>query len=271
VSLQWYPGHMTKGRRELAKLMPSQDVVIEVLDARCPRSSSNPLVAEIAARKPIVRVLARADMADPALTKQWLAHFGELAFAASKDNPSHTRKRIRELTRDKARHRGPDKDVRALICGVPNVGKSTLINLLMGRQVAKVSDRPAVTTRQQTVELPDGTELTDSPGLMWPKIEDERGAFRLAICGSIPDTALDYYEIGVFAASYFLWRYPELIKARFGVETDDPATLLTEIGKRRGGLLKGGAVDITKAADLLIHEFRHGQIGRITLEAPPTG
>lgn len=274
MSLQWYPGHMTKARRELATLIPSQDVIIEVLDARLPAASSNPVVTELRGDKPCIKVLTRSDLADPAVTRAWLEHLaaqpGVVAFAATTERPRDTRKRIAELTRGAARHRGPDKHVRALITGVPNVGKSTLINTLVERPVAKVGDKPAVTKEQQRVVLASGMELTDSPGLMWPKIEDEAGAFRLAMAGSIPDTAIDYLTIAMFGAGLLLASYPALIAARYKLPAvpATPEALLTEIGRRRGGLRPGGTVDLHKAAEVLVHEFRAGAIGRISLEAP---
>ncbi|CAN5163807.1 ribosome biogenesis GTPase YlqF [soil metagenome] len=275
MSLQWYPGHMTKARRELAALMPSQDVVIEVLDARLPTSSSNPVITELRGAKPVVKVLTKSDLADPAANPAWIEYFNGLpatmAFSSTTDRPQVTRKRISELCRDLAKHRGKDKAVRALIAGVPNVGKSTLVNTLMNRAVAKVSDKPAVTKEQQAVTLPDGMQLTDTPGLMWPKIEDERRAFRLAFAGSIPDTAIDYYQIGLFNAGVLLERYSPLVMARYKLDKRpaDPTALLNEIGRRRGLLLKGGVIDPHKAAELLVHEFRAGMLGRITLEVPP--
>lgn len=275
MSLQWYPGHMTKARRELVALMPSQDVMIEVIDSRLPAASSNPLLAELRGTKPVIKVLTKSDLADPEVTRAWVTYFesqpGVRAFAATTERPQVTRKRIAELSRDLAQHRGPDKPVRALIAGVPNVGKSTLINILMNRVVAKVGDKPAVTKEQQLVHLPDGTVVTDSPGLMWPKIEEEARAFRLAFAGSIPDTAIDYYTIGMFGAAYLLERYPALVTARYKLESTPPnaETLLREIGRRRGGLRKGGEVDLHKAADVLVHEFRDGVLGLISLEEPP--
>jgi ribosome biogenesis GTPase A len=276
MSLQWYPGHMTKARRELVELMPSQDVMIEVIDSRLPEASSNPLLAELRGEKPVIKVLTKSDLADPDVTRAWVSYFdsqpGVRAFAATTERPQVTRKRVAELSRDLAKHRGPDKPVRALIAGVPNVGKSTLINILMNRVVAKVGDKPAVTKEQQVVHLPNGTVVTDSPGLMWPKIEEEARAFRLAFAGSIPDTAIDYYTIAMFGAAYLLERYPALVTARYklGSTPPDAETLLREIGRRRGGLRKGGEVDLHKAADVLVHEFRDGAIGPISLEAPPS-
>jgi len=266
---------MTKARREMVALMPSQDVMIEVLDSRLPRASSNPLLAELRGTKPVIKVLTKSDLADSAVTRAWVEYFeGEpdvKAFAATIERPQATRKRIAELCRDLALHRGPDKPVRALIAGVPNVGKSTLLNILMNRVVAKVSDKPAVTREQQLVHLASGMVITDSPGLMWPKIEHEPQAFRLAFAGSIPDTAIDYLTIGMFSAELLLERYPALAVARYKLGATPPTAeaLLTEIGRRRGALRKGGVVDLHKAAELLVHEFRAGLIGQVSLEAPP--
>lgn len=274
MSLQWYPGHMTKARRELASLLPSQDVVIEVLDARLPAASSNPLLTEMREQKPCIKVLTRSDLADPAITKAWLEYFRRqpnvTAFDSSSERPQDARQRISELTRGLARHRGPTKHVRALIAGVPNVGKSTLVNTLLQRNIAAVGDKPAVTKQQQTVILKDGTTLTDSPGILWPKIEDERGAFRLAFAGSIPDTAIDYVRIATFGAELLLEHYPGLLVARYKLAAtpENADALLTEIGRRRGGLRPGGLVDLHKAAEIFVHEFRAGAIGRISLEAP---
>jgi ribosome biogenesis GTPase A len=275
MSLQWYPGHMTKARREMAALMPSQDGVIEVLDARMPRASSNPVVTELRGTKPVIKVLTKCDLADPEVTRAWIEYFegepGVKAFASTTERPAVTRKRIAELSRGLSDHRGRDKAVRMLIAGVPNVGKSTLLNTLMNRSIAKVSDKPAVTKEQQAVTLASGMQITDTPGLMWPKIEDEPRAFRLALAGSIPDTAIDYLTIGLFGAERFLSHYRQLVVDRYKLTTipADATALLTEIGRRRGTLLPGGIVDVHKAAEILVHEFRAGTIGLISLETPP--
>jgi ribosome biogenesis GTPase A len=267
---------MTKARRELAARMPSQDVVIEVLDARLPGSSANPLITELRRDKPCIKVLSKADLADPVVTKAWLKHFraqpNVQAFAASLDRADETRARVRELSQGMAAYRGPDKAVRALIAGVPNVGKSSLINVLMQRKVAAVSDKPAVTKQQQSVVLKDGMHLTDSPGIMWPKIEDERGAFRLALAGSIPDTAIDILTIAMFGAQFFLDHYAALVVARFKLAGVPPSAegLLEELGRRRGALGPGGVVVLHRAAEILINEFCAGSLGRISLERPPT-
>ena len=185
MALQWYPGHMTKARRELAELMPSQDLVLEVLDARLPAACTNPVVTELRRDKPCIKVLTKSDLADPAVTRAWIEHLQRdpkvAAFATTPERPQDTRKRVAELAARFGLRHAPDHPVRALIAGVPNVGKSTLINVLMDRLVAKTSDKPAVTKIQQRVVLRGGMVVTDSPGIMWPKIEDEAGAFRLAL------------------------------------------------------------------------------------------
>lgn len=274
MSLQWFPGHMTKARRELKKLLPSQDVVIEVLDARFPHASANPLLAEIRGDKPCIKVLSRADLADPKVTERWIAHLSTepnvTAFASASSEPKQARANLRKHTAGKALYRGPDKKVRALITGIPNVGKSTFVNTLMHKNVADVGDKPAVTKRQQSVQLNDGTNLTDSPGLMWPKIEDEETALLLAFAGSIPDTAIDYIVTATLGANLLLQHYPELVVARYKLKKTPESgdELLHEIGRKRGGLRPGGVVDLHKAAEILIHEFRAGTLGRLSLEHP---
>lgn len=277
MAIQWYPGHMTKARRVLGEMMPSQDVVIEVLDARMPAASANPVVAELRGNKPCVKVLSKSDLADPEVTEAWLAHFQSdpavLAIATSLTRMGDARARIPAMCeRLSQRERGADKALRAVITGIPNVGKSSLINTLLGRPVAAVSDKPAVTKETQLVTLPSGMQFTDNPGLLWPKIQDDDATMRLALGGAIPDTAIEYQAVGLFAAAFFLDRYPALLVARYKLK-EAPASanaLLEEIGRRRGCLRSGGTIDLYKAADILVHEFRAGTLGRISLESPPT-
>ncbi|WP_437799676.1 ribosome biogenesis GTPase YlqF [Sorangium sp. So ce693] len=291
MSIQWYPGHMTKARRTIAESMPSQDVVIEVLDARMPLASENPVLAELRGQKPCIKVLNKSDLADPAVTTAWLRYFeaeraappdeaergaspgGQvLAIAISASQSSEARRRIPELCKRLAPPKnGPGKVVRAMIVGIPNVGKSTLINALMERKVAKVGDEPAVTKSQQLVTLKTGMAISDNPGILWPKIDDEAASFRLAVGGAIPDTAIDYQSVALFAAGYFLRRYPELLVARYKLKElpETAAALIEEIGRRRGCLRSGGSVDLHKASDILVHDFRAGRLGRISLEEPP--
>lgn len=285
--IQWFPGHMTKARRLIAEAMPAQDVVIEVLDARLPRSSENPLLTELRRHKPCIKVLAKSDLADPALTKAWLRFFEQekhpspgdglapgvvVAIAVTTTRPDEAH-RIPALCRKLALHpKGPSKAPRAMIVGIPNVGKSTLINTVLGRKVAKVGDEPAVTKGQQVVTLKDGTILSDNPGITWPKIDDDDASLRLAFAGSIPDTAIDYEAVALWGADYLLRHYAQYVTARFELKSvpADAHSLLVEIGKRRGALRSGGVVDLHRAADALIHDFRSGAIGRITLESPPS-
>ncbi len=275
MAIQWYPGHMTKARRVLADTMPSKDVILEVLDARMPRASENPVVTELRGQKPCIKVLSKSDLADDEITAAWLAYFESqenmAAIAITTDRPQDARRAIPELCKRLAKHpSGPGKTVRAMIVGIPNVGKSTLINTLMERKVAKVGDEPAVTKAQQKVTLKNGMILSDNPGIMWPKIDDEQAGYRLALAGAIPDAALDYESVALFGARFFLAKYPERLKARYRLETlpEGPADLLVEIGKRRGSLKSGGVVDMHKAGDALIHDFRAGALGRISLEVP---
>ena len=266
---------MTKARRELAALMPSQDVLIEVLDARMPLSSANPVIAAMRGDRPCIRILSRSDLADPAVTAAWQRRFaaepGMIAFAATTTQAGEIRKRFVEALRRLGLVSSPGRPVRALIAGIPNVGKSTLINTLMERAVAKVSDKPAVTKVQKKVALPTGTVLTDSPGLMWPKIEDDEVGLRLALAGSIPDTAVDHVLLARFGCTLFTARYPALLKARFKLTelAVNPDQIIDDIGRRRGCLRAGGVVDRHKAAELIVHEFRAGTLGRISLDAAP--
>ncbi len=279
--IQWYPGHMTKARREMAAAMPAQDVIIEVVDARLPWASANPVVTELRGDKPCIKVLSKSDIADPRITEQWLRYFASAGAASSggpvvavalrADRAAEARARIAELSKRMSRRSsGAGAAVRAMIVGVPNVGKSTLINTLMNRAVAAVGDKPAVTKAQQQVVLSNGMVLWDSPGLMWPKSEDEAGSLRLALAGSIPDTAIDYLDVALFGARFLLERYPERLLARFKL-TALPATaeaLISEIGRRRGCLRSGGEIELHKASEILVHELRSGGLGAISLEAP---
>ena len=281
MPIQWYPGHMARARKALVEAMPKQDVVVEVLDARAPRASANPVVTELRGDRPCVKVLAKSDLADPDVTQAWLRHFEAeagggkvLAMAATTQRAAEMKSRVlslcrRVLTRSLTRGTAP-RSLRVIVVGVPNVGKSTLINTLAGRRVAMVGDEPAVTKATQLVVVDGDVVLSDNPGILWPKLEDEAAAYRLALAGSLPDTAIDFELVGAFAAAFFLARYPARILARYKLTSlpAEPSELLLEIGRRRGCIRAGGGVDLHKAADHLIHDFRAGVLGRITLEEP---
>jgi ribosome biogenesis GTPase A len=274
---------MRKARRAIAEAMPSQDVVIEVLDARMPRASENPVVTELRGPKPCVKVLTKSDLADPDVTRAWLEYLERrvdgpgahpagkvVALAVTTDRASDARTRITEACGALAVPTRGRTTARAMIIGIPNVGKSTLVNTLAQRKVANVGDEPAVTKSEQVVKMKNGMMLSDNPGILWPKIEDPTAALRLALGGAIPDAALDYEGVALFGAGVFLGRYPELLAKRYKLTTmpADAEALLLEVGRRRGCLRSGGTIDRHKAADVLIHDFRDGALGRISLERP---
>lgn len=288
MSIQWFPGHMTKARREIAESISVNDLIIEVLDARMPRASENPLVTELRGQKPCLKVLTKSDLADPVVTARWLKYFqteksevskrypnGNVrAIALRLDRPKEAMRLVPEAARLLAPHRtGPGKNVRAIVVGIPNVGKSTLINTLAGRKVTKVGNEPAVTKGRQHVETEHGLNLWDNPGIMWPNVTSDAAAHRLALGGAIPDSAIEYENIALFGAKFFLEHYPKALLERYKLEQlpENPDALLAEIGRRRGALRAGGVIDLHKAADVLIHDFRDGNLGRISLEEPPKG
>ncbi|MBK8213348.1 MAG: ribosome biogenesis GTPase YlqF [Myxococcales bacterium] len=279
MAIQWYPGHMAKARRAIAEAVPTCDVVIEVLDARMPRSSENPVLGELRGQKPCLKVLSKSDLADPEITRAWLSALAKpagprsaevAALAITTQKNGDTLSRVPAACARLATRPNLDKrPVRALVVGIPNVGKSTLVNTLMGRKVAEVGDEPAVTKSVQRVILKSGVVISDVPGILWPKIEDEGSSLRLALGGAIPETALEFETIALFACAFLSERYPDLLKSRYKLtELGPPDELLVAIGKKRGALRAGGKVDLNKAAHTVVTDFRSGAIGRISLERP---
>jgi ribosome biogenesis GTPase A len=271
---------MTKARKVIEESMAAHDVVIEVLDARMPRASENPLVDELRRTRPCLKVLSKSDLADPAVTTQWLRYFETarsekgkvIAIAITTEKRADTKRRVVDLCRKLGAHRAEkSRTVRAMVLGIPNVGKSTLINTLADRKVTKVGDKPAVTKAQQRVEIDNDIALSDNPGILWPRIDDPKAGLRLAFGGAIPDTAIELEPVALFGAEFVLQRYPEAIKARYKLKElpESAYMLLDEIGRKRGGLLPGGVVDRQKAADIFIHDYRTGALGRMSLELPP--
>jgi len=274
MTIRWYPGHMGKALEEIQELIKKVDVVIEVLDARLPYSSANHKLAAIRWNKPWIKVLNKHDLADPAVTKAWVRDFekqsGMRALPMSAKKHADTKPLIR-LCQLLAPKRGkPGLPVRTMVVGIPNVGKSTLINTLAGKSMAKVGDRPAVTTTTQRIDLHNGVVLSDTPGVLWPDMSDQEGAYRLAASGAIGDNAMDYTEVGLFAGEYLLKRYPALLQERYALTElpESPYDLIEAVGRRRGLLATGGVVDQHKAAEALLRELRAGKIGRISLEEP---
>ncbi|WP_375748169.1 ribosome biogenesis GTPase YlqF [Vibrio sp. HN007] len=273
-SIQWFPGHMHKARKEIEEAVPQIDVIIEVLDARIPFSSENPMISEIRGEKPVVKVLNKRDLADPELTELWIEHLekeqGVKAIAITTSNVQEVQK-ITELCRKLAPHReNMGKNIRTMIMGIPNVGKSTIINTLAGRTIAQTGNQPAVTRRQQRINLQNGIVLSDTPGILWPKVQNPHSGFRLAATGAVKDTAMEYDEVAFYTVEYLAKQYPNLLQERYQLE-DIPETeieLMEAIGVKRGCLRAGGNIDLHKASEILLHELRSGTIGLVTLELP---
>lgn len=276
MTIKWYPGHMSKAQEQISELIRKVDVIIEVLDARLPFSSSNHLLEELRRNKPCIKVLNKHDLADPAVTKSWVRNFqtesGVRALPLSAKQLSEVKQLIK-LCKHLAPNRGkPGFPVRAMVVGIPNVGKSTLINTLAGKCMAKVGDKPAITVRAQQIDLRNGILLFDTPGLLWPEMSDQAGAYRLAASGAIGANALDYTNVGLFAAGYMMRRYPELLKNRykFAELADTPYDIIEAIGRCLGCLASGGGIDQHRAAEAFIRELRAGKIGRVSFEEPET-
>lgn len=286
MTIQWFPGHMTKARRQIQEKLKLIDVVIELLDARLPMSSRNPMIDEILQGKPRLIVLNKADLADPGVTKQWLEVFkqeGHLAVAVDaysgqgiKDIPVLAKELLKDkLEKQRAKGMNP-RAVRALIVGIPNVGKSTLINRLAGRNIAATGDRPGVTKGQQWIKVGTDMELLDTPGILWPKFEDQNVGYRLAVTGAIREEILNVEDIAFFGVKYLVKYYWEPFSSRFELKEppqdpdnpDDIVAVMEAVGRKRGCIVSGGRVDLEKASGILLRELRAGKLGRYSMEAP---
>ncbi len=272
MQIQWYPGHMHKARKEIKETLPKVDLIIEILDARIPFSSENPMLAELRGNKPCIKVLSKTDLADPEITKKWLDYFDqeegtEAAFPVT-TKQAVTIKKLPALIRERLAFN--DRQIHTMIVGIPNVGKSTLINILAGRTIAKTGNEPAVTKRQQRIKLENGIVLSDTPGVLWPNVENKNSGYRLAATGAVRDTAMEYPDVAFYLSNYLIKHYPENLISRY--ELDQlPAVeleLLEVIGKKRGCLRSGGQVDLEKVSRLFLMEYRAGTLGEISLELP---
>src|SRR5690606_20249619 len=270
MSIGWYPGHMHKARKDITRALQQVDAVIEVVDARLPHASTNPLLNRLLEERPRLRLLNKADLADPDVSAEWLEHFraqGIRSQLFDKEDQAALRSLLPRLTAGLPELRSRAR--RLMIVGIPNVGKSTLINLLADRKIARVGNEPAVTRNAQEVRLTDDLVLLDTPGLLWPRLDDQAAAARLAISGAIRNTALELGEIGLAAVALLQERYPAALAARYGVAVGgrEPLALLEDIGRRRGCLVRGG-VELTRAAEVVLNDLRTGKLGRISLETP---
>ena len=278
MAIQWYPGHMTSARKKAGETMAFIDVVIEVLDARLPEASTNPLVRDLRLyrQRPCLKVLNKSDLADPAVTQAWLAYYnqqsGVKAVAISSKNAAEVA-RLPNLCQSLAPHRNDNiKPLRMMIMGIPNVGKSTLMNALVKRKIAKVGDEPAVTKSQQMHQLSVRHSIVDTPGLMWPKIEHESDGLMLAASHAVGRNAIIDEEVAVFLAGLLLARYPDFLAARYRLSSAeiDAVGVVEGIAKRRSLLMRGGQADFEKASSVLLQDYRDGKLGRISLETPAT-
>jgi len=280
MPIQWFPGHMTSARKKAAETMARTDVVIEVLDARLPEASSNPMIRELREfrQRPCLKLLNKADLADPAVTAAWLDFYGKqpgvkaVAISCKKVGDAA---RVPALCRQLAPHRNDNiKPLRMMIMGIPNVGKSTLMNALLKRRIAAVGDEPAVTKSQQSFDLGPGMSITDTPGLMWPKIDHDADGYMLAASHAIGRNAVIDEEVATFLAGILLQRYPALLAARYQLDpaTVDAVGVVEIVARKRGCLIKGkgGEPDLEKAAMILLTDYRSGALGRISLETPET-
>jgi ribosome biogenesis GTPase A len=278
MSIQWFPGHMTSARKKAAETLAMADVVVEVLDARLPQASSNPMIHELRRhrQRPCLKLLNKADMADPVATKAWLDYFakqpGVMAVAISSKKASDVSK-IAALAQKLAPSRcDAVKPLRLMIMGIPNVGKSTLMNALVRKKVAAVGDQPAVTKSQQRIDISSRLTIYDTPGMLWPKIEHPIDGLMMAASHAVGVNAYFGEEVATFLTDYLLVHYPALLSARYGFSTEgmDGVAVLEAVAKKRGCLIKGsgGAYDLEKAAAMLLTDYRSGAIGRISLETP---
>jgi len=274
ANIQWFPGHMHKAHKQIKEMLPQVDIIIEVVDARIPYSSENPLIGAIREKTPCIKVLNKADLADPEVTAKWIEYLEQeqgikaIAITTSKTEQVH---QITKLCESLLPNRlGQDKQIRAMIMGIPNVGKSTIINILADRIIAKTGNEPAVTKNQQRIRLPSGIMLSDTPGFLWPKIENANSGYRLAVTGAIKDTAIEYEDIAYYAAEYLIQNYLPRLQKRYEFDETPQSDheLMELIAKRRGALRAGGHFDIYKVSTILLNELRSGALGPLSMEIP---
>jgi len=273
MTIQWFPGHMLETKTLLKTAISKTDAVLEILDARLPAASSNPLVNKLCSDRLTIKILNKNDLADPEHTKSWLEYFknqsGTHAISIVGSQKSQVWEALNYCVSKIKRNRA--RKIKIMVVGIPNTGKSTILNTLAGKKVAKTGNVPAITRHNQRTSLKNNIDIYDTPGILWPIIEPEEKAYILAASGAISDIAIDYNDIAFFAAKLLLKRYPDLLMQRYSFLTSvpqDELTLINKIGAARGCLKKGGVVNLQKASELLIRELRAGKIGKISFETP---
>lgn len=281
-NIQWFPGHMTKTRRMIAANLSLVDGVVAILDARIPQSSCNPELTKLMDSKPYMVLLNKSDMADPDATAKWIQWYKQQGIpalamdcisgkGAKQFLPAVREQMLRELLTKRQKAGMVGRPIRLMIVGIPNVGKSSFINRMAKSKRAKVEDRPGVTRTKQWVKVDEQVEFLDMPGVLWPKLDDQDAACRLAFTGAIRDQVLDIEALAMLLLEYLHRNYPQMLKERYKVEMEetDGLALLEMVGRKRGMLLSGGIVNTERAAIMVLDEFRSAKLGRITLELPP--
>jgi ribosome biogenesis GTPase A len=280
MNINWYPGHMKKTRESIEKNLSLVDVVFELIDSRIPNSSQNPVIDNILGNKPRIIIMNKADLSDSSANKQWQDYFNQKGITSilfdslsgrGIDKLLSLSKEVTEEKRVAYEKRGViNRPIRAMILGVPNVGKSTIINTLAGRKSAKTGNRPGVTKINQWIKIKGVLELLDTPGILWPKFEDEEVGLNLAFTGAIKDEILDTDTLALRLLEKLIYISPELLEDRYNIELENktPLEIMEAIAAKRGCLIKGGEIDYTKASNIILDEFRKGIIGNITLELP---
>lgn len=279
--IQWFPGHMAKTKRLIIEHLKAVDVAAELLDARIPLASANPMVEELLSGKPRIVILNKADLADPEMTKAWESYYkrkGVAAVSMSCGNGKDKKKFLRLIKEavgpmlEKWKRRGlKTRSARIMILGIPNVGKSTLINFISGTAAARTANTPGHTRGKQWVRLSQGLDLLDTPGVLWPKFEDQVAALRLAATGAIAGDVFDADTVVPELMRVLARTAPDALREKYGIEdaAADPQILLAQAGKRRGCILPGGAIDYARVQTMILNDFRSGKLGRITLDAVP--
>jgi ribosome biogenesis GTP-binding protein YlqF len=278
TTIQWFPGHMAKAKREIGEKIKLVDLIIELKDARIPFSSTNPMIHEIVGNKPRLILLCKSSIADAEITKKWLEYYKNTQCIAldidcisgyhMKDVMKYAELALSSVFETRRKRGMTSKTIKAMILGIPNVGKSTLINTLAKRKATTVGDHPGVTKSQTWIKVTDDLFLLDTPGILWPKFDDQLVGLKLAMCGSIKDEILNLEEIALESLQYISKEYPEALKKRYGIEITTPEDMLLQIGKKRGFLAKGGTVDIDRTIRMFLNELRGMKIGAMSYEKP---